>query len=146
VAISVREEAVKLVGGFVTKARQSFNAPSFLSFGAPYLLQPIRTRCSFWLLSLPSLAACHLSQGFDITEGYLDGLLVRLRDKGVSVRKTVVGILRDVLLYQVEYTRTRTHPSLLHWHIRSLIIYSLLYCSTRYTHPPVLNTPYYAAL
>jgi len=40
-------------------------------------------------------------QGFDITEGYLDGLLVRLRDKGVSVRKTVVGILRDVLLYQV---------------------------------------------
>lgn len=41
-------------------------------------------------------------QGFDITEGYLDGLLVRLRDKGVSVRKTVVGILRDVLLYQVD--------------------------------------------
>ena len=51
-------------------------------------------------------------QGFDITEGYLDGLLVRLRDKGVSVRKTVVGILRDVLLYQVEYTHTHTHPPL----------------------------------
>ena len=95
--------------------------------------------------SLPSLAACHLSQGFDITEGYLDGLLVRLRDKGVSVRKTVVGILRDVLLYQVEYTRTRTHPSLLHWHIRSLIIYSLLYCSTRCT-PTRFKHPYYAAL
>jgi hypothetical protein len=44
VAISVREEAVKLVGGFVTKARQSFNAPSFPSFGAPYLLHPIQTR------------------------------------------------------------------------------------------------------
>ena len=171
VAISVREEAVKLVGGFVTKARHSLFlyfvtkhvTPSIsLSFypssprhvvlssiprathpsGAPYLLHRIQTRCSFFFFAI----FCRVPpQGFDITEGYLDGLLVRLRDKGVSVRKTVVGILRDVLLYQVEYTRTRTQPSLIHWHIRSLIIYSLLYCSTRYTHPPVLNTPYYTA-
>lgn len=44
VAISVREEAVKLVGGFVTKARHSLDTPSFLTFGAPYLLHPIQTR------------------------------------------------------------------------------------------------------
>ncbi len=46
-------------------------------------------------------------QGFDITEGYLDGLLVRLRDKGVSVRKTVVGIIKDVLLCQPDHPRYR---------------------------------------
>ena len=42
VSISVREEAVKLVGGFVLR-------------------------------------------GFDVTNGYLDGLIVRLRDKGNSL-------------------------------------------------------------
>ena len=63
--ISVREEAVKLVGGFVLK-------------------------------------------GYDISAGpYLDGLIVRLRDKGVSVRKTVVGILKDTLLFQPDHPRYR---------------------------------------
>jgi hypothetical protein len=57
VAISVREEVVKLVGGFVLK-------------------------------------------GYDVSNDYLNGLLDRLSDKGVSVRKAVVGIIRDILLYQ----------------------------------------------
>ena len=56
-AISVREEAVKLVGGYVAR-------------------------------------------GYDLSQGYLPGLLQRLRDKGVSVRKAVVGIFRELLLYQ----------------------------------------------
>jgi hypothetical protein len=62
VAISVREEAVKLVGGFVLR-------------------------------------------GYDIDKGYIDGLLVRLKDKGVSVRKSVVGIIRDILLCQPGHKR-----------------------------------------
>ena len=45
-------------------------------------------------------------KGYDISEGpYLDGLVVRLRDKGVSVRKTVVGILKDTLLFQPDHPR-----------------------------------------
>lgn len=62
VAISVREEAVKLVGSFVLR-------------------------------------------GYDIDKGYIDGLLVRLKDKGVSVRKSVVAIIRDILLYQPGHKR-----------------------------------------
>ena len=47
-------------------------------------------------------------KGYDISEGpYLDGLVVRLRDKGVSVRKTVVGILKDALLFQPDHPRYR---------------------------------------
>jgi hypothetical protein len=33
-----------------------------------------------------------------LAEDYIDGLLTRLRDKGVSVRKTVVHILKEILL------------------------------------------------
>ena len=66
VAISVREEAVRLAGGFVL-------------------------------------------QGYDVSYQYLDGLLVRLRDKGVSVRKAVVGIVRDILLQQPTHPRYNCH-------------------------------------
>lgn len=62
VAISVREEAVKLVGSFV-------------------------------LL------------GYDISSVYLEGLISRLRDKGVSVRKSVVNIFKEVLLHQPTHPR-----------------------------------------
>jgi hypothetical protein len=62
VAISVREEAVKLVGSFVLR-------------------------------------------GYDISSRYIDGLLSRLNDKGVSVRKSVVAIFKDVLLHQPMHPR-----------------------------------------
>ena len=62
IAISVREEVVKLVGGFVLK-------------------------------------------GYDVSNDYLNGLLDRLLDKGVSVRKAVVAIIRDILLYQPHHPR-----------------------------------------
>eukprot|EP01041_Mallomonas_annulata_P001962 gene1962-3810_t len=51
------------------------------------------------------LVGSFIMSGYDIGDDYLDGLLVRLRDKGVSVRKAVVNILRDILLHQP------THPS-----------------------------------
>jgi len=80
-------------------------------------------------------------QGFDITEGYLDGLLVRLRDKGVSVRKTVVGILRDVLLYQV-HTHTALATPLAHTQPHNIFLALLLY----QVHTHSFKKPYYAAL
>tara|TARA_A100001015_G_scaffold124639_1_gene138120 strand:+ start:10 stop:4383 length:4374 start_codon:yes stop_codon:yes gene_type:complete len=57
IAISVREESVKLVGTFVLF-------------------------------------------GYDISSMYLDGLIYCLNDKGVSVRKSVVNIFREVMLHQ----------------------------------------------
>lgn len=62
IAISVREEAVKLVGSFVLR-------------------------------------------GYDISSHYVDGLLSRLNDKGVSVRKSVVAIFKEVLLHQPMHPR-----------------------------------------
>ena len=38
--------------------------------------------------------------GFDISSMYLDGLMFCLNDKGVSVRKSVVNIFREVMLHQ----------------------------------------------
>jgi hypothetical protein len=64
-AICVREETVKLIGGFVT-------------------------------------------QGFNIGDEYLDSLLARLRDTGVSVRKAVVGIVKEILIHQPN------HPNYAH--------------------------------
>lgn len=69
VAISVREEVVKLVGGYILEPRQ--NGGNFE----------------------------------DHNQNYLSALLVRLRDKGVSVRKSVVNIFRDVLLHQPHHPR-----------------------------------------
>lgn len=43
--------------------------------------------------------------GYDLSDGYIDGLLIRLRDKGVSVRKAVVNIIKDILLFQPNNTR-----------------------------------------
>ena len=40
-----------------------------------------------------------------MSDDYLDGLIIRLRDKGVSVRKTVVGIIKDILLHQPDHSR-----------------------------------------
>ena len=62
ISISVREEAVKLVGNFMSK-------------------------------------------GFDISTGYIDGLLIRLSDKGLSVRKAVVNIFKDILLENPDHIR-----------------------------------------
>ena len=62
ISISVREEAVKLVGSYVVR-------------------------------------------GLDVFDSYIDGILVRLRDKGVSVRKTVVHIIREILLNQPDHSR-----------------------------------------
>jgi hypothetical protein len=62
ISISVREEAVKLVGNFMSK-------------------------------------------GFDISAGYIDGLLIRLNDKGLSVRKAVVNIFKDILLENPDHVR-----------------------------------------
>jgi len=44
-------------------------------------------------------------KGYDISNDYLNGLLERLVDKGVSVRKAVVGIIRDILLHQPHHPR-----------------------------------------
>ena len=46
------------------------------------------------------LVGAYVCRGYDPSQGYLPGLLHRLRDKGVSVRKAVVAIIRDILLYQ----------------------------------------------
>ena len=48
---------------------------------------------------------CHQIKGYQMSDDYLDGLLVRLRDKGVSVRKTVVGIIKDILSHQPDHPR-----------------------------------------
>jgi hypothetical protein len=44
-------------------------------------------------------------KGYDVSDGYLDGLLVRLRDKGLSVKKAVVNIIREILLNQPRHPR-----------------------------------------
>jgi hypothetical protein len=61
-AISVREEAVRIVGKFVL-------------------------------------------MGYSVSEPYLDDLMVRLHDRGVSVRKAVVAILRDILMRYPKHPR-----------------------------------------
>ena len=61
ISISVREEAVKLVGNFMSK-------------------------------------------GYDISAGYIDGLLIRLNDKGLSVRKLSL-IFKDILLENPDHVR-----------------------------------------
>jgi hypothetical protein len=68
VAISVREEVVKLVGGYLLEPRDNISP-------------------------------------MEIRDGYLSALMIRLRDKGVSVRKSVVQILRVILLHQPHHPK-----------------------------------------
>jgi hypothetical protein len=77
VSISVREETVKLVGKFLL-SRYSNNGIKHDS----------------------------ATKSRTVSEDlYLNGLLIRLRDKGVSVRKSVANTLREILLHQPEHPR-----------------------------------------
>lgn len=51
------------------------------------------------------LVGSFVLKGFDVSDGYLDGLLVRLRDKGLSVKKAVVNIIREILVNQPNHPR-----------------------------------------
>ena len=84
VSISVREETVKLVG--------------------KYLLTLGRLRSeneSDVEMVLPTKQ----NDTYASADTYLDGLLTRLRDKGVSVRKSVAYTLREILLHQPDHPR-----------------------------------------
>lgn len=86
VSISVREETVKLVGKYLLSL-QSGGVKDEHCGG-----QPLSSN----------------SREISINGGedrYLNGLLVRLRDKGVSVRKSVAHTLREILLHQPEHPR-----------------------------------------
>ena len=88
VSISVREETVKLVGAYVVQRNHHVGGSGTQGGkGASEMLNPSST------------------SDVAVLDGYLSGLLVRLRDKGVSVRKSVVLILRDVLLHQPSHPR-----------------------------------------
>ena len=91
ISISVREETVKLVG--------------------KYLLSLPRGEIKLENTPGNSKTADTDSRGQGSVgsdgsaDRYLNGLLVRLRDKGVSVRKSVAHTLREILLHQPEHPR-----------------------------------------
>jgi hypothetical protein len=81
-SIMVREESIKLVGINVLKEEEGGNGEFASSIGTA--VNELQVDTMSW---------------------YLDGLLVRLRDKGVSVRKTVVNLLMAVLFSQPWHPR-----------------------------------------
>lgn len=94
VSISVREETVKLVGKYLLSLRSASCAikqKTILSKGEG--------------LERESSESAASSGGCGSEDRYLNGLLVRLRDKGVSVRKSVAHTVREILLHQPEHPR-----------------------------------------
>lgn len=87
VSISVREETVKLVGKYLLSLR-----PDQLKSKKEAPLKAQITESTE-------------RKGDSSDDRYLNGLLVRLRDKGVSVRKSVAQILREILLHQPDHPR-----------------------------------------
>jgi len=85
-AISVREETVKLIGNYVLQCSSSTASVAAGALGASG--EPEK----------PSASA-------SAADEYLDGLLLRLRDRGVSVRRAVVLLLRELLLRQLMHPR-----------------------------------------
>ena len=85
-AISVREETVKLIGCYVLQCVES---------GDITKIEPSLSVSGTLLTEDTSTA----------TDEYLDGLLLRLRDKGVSVRRAVVMLFRELLLRQLTHPR-----------------------------------------
>ena len=87
-AISVREETVKLIGSFVLE------------------ISGIEATTAKGNTSQDNIT--NNNQNGTTTaasDEYLDGLLLRLRDRGVSVRKAVVILIRELLLRQISHPR-----------------------------------------
>lgn len=79
-AISVREEVIKLVGSYVIRLILLFTTPVYLHIITPFMF---------------------IFRGFkNISIDYLNDLMLRLNDEGISVRKSAVNILRDILSHQ----------------------------------------------
>jgi hypothetical protein len=99
VSISVREETVKLVGKYLLSLRSMVKLES-----AEDVSQKKRDEAGTGA-GAKAGAWSREEGGSSADSRYLNGLLVRLRDKGVSVRKSVAHTLREILLHQPGHPR-----------------------------------------
>jgi hypothetical protein len=121
VSISVREETVKLVGAYILQLRDGVNcgvkqeeaermselasSSGKKTAKSSKLSKSVEKKSPANADKTAAKTAAGSGSGVLVWDDYLNGLLVRLRDKGVSVRKSVVHILRDVLLHQPDHPR-----------------------------------------